>query len=84
MNPDIFKLLVRIPLPKEIFGAVNCNPGHNMLRLFDVLTEIFSSQVEGSAIIGNKHSIYELPNDLILRILRYKEISGTSLNFIEL
>ena len=42
----------------------------------------FSQQVEQSAIISNKHGIYELPqeltNDLKLRILRNTEISGES------
>ena len=47
----------------------------------------FSQQVEQSAIISNKHGIYELPqelsNDLRLRILRNSEISGKSQNFTE-
>ena len=34
-------------------------------------------------IITYKHGIYELPNDLRLRILEKWEISGKCLNFIE-
>ena len=48
----------------------------------------FSPQVKGSMIISNKHGLFELPhkmlNDLRLRTLRNIEISGKSLNFIEL
>ena len=49
------------------------NHFHNIFRLFDVLPNFLSPQVEQSAIISNKHVIYELPvklpNDLRLRIL---------------
>ena len=38
--------------------------GHNILKLFDVLHIFFSSQVKRSAIISNKHGIYELPHEL--------------------
>ena len=64
------------------------NPGHNILRLFNVLPIFFSPQVKRSVIISNKHDIHELPrelkNDLRLRIFGNQEISGKSLNFIEL
>ena len=44
---------------------------HNILRLFDVLPNIFSPQVKRCAIIIYKHGIYDLPiklpNDLRLR-----------------
>ena len=51
--------------------------------------QIFQSpQQKLSAIIGNKHGIYELPhelsNDLGLRIVGNYERSGKSQNFIEL
>ena len=46
-----------------------------------------SPQVKRWAIITFKHDIHELPpelpNDLILRILEIKEISGKCVNFIE-
>ena len=49
---------------------------------------LFWPQVERSVIISDKHGIYklphELPNDLKLRILGNKEISGKYKNFIEL
>ena len=47
----------------------------------------FSPQVKRLAIITYKHGIYELPqelpNDLRLKILGNKEISGKCLNFLE-
>ena len=43
-----------------------------------------SPQVKGSVIINNKHGIYELPNDLRLRILGNQERLGKSLNDVEL
>ena len=43
-----------------------------------------SAQVKRSAIIGNKHSLYELPNDIRLRILENQEESEKSQNFLEL
>ena len=47
----------------------------------------FPPQVKRCAIITYKHGIYELPyelpNDLRLRILGNKEISGKCLNYIE-
>ena len=43
-----------------------------------------SPQMKRSVIISNKHSIYELPNDLRLRILRNYEISRKCQNFIKL
>ena len=54
-----------------------------------MVEEIFLSlQVKRSVIISNKHGIYvliqELPNNLRLRILENKEISGKSQNFKQL
>ena len=47
-----------------------------------------SPQVKQSAIISNKHGVYELlhelPNDLRLRILGNKEKSGESPNLLKL
>ena len=52
---------------------------------FLILYQIFFwSQVKRSVFICNKHDIYELPNDLRLKILGNKERSGKSQNFIEL
>ena len=46
--------------------------------------QIFPSpQVKRCAIITYKQGIYELPNDLTLRILGNKEISGNCLKIIE-
>ena len=51
----------------------NHNCGHNILRFFDILASLLSSQVKQSVIISNRHGIYVLPrkllNDLRLRIL---------------
>ena len=44
----------------------------------------FSPLVEESVIISNNHDLYELPNDVRIKILGNQEISGKSLNFIEL
>ena len=50
-----------------------------------MLYQIFlSPQVKSSVIISNEHGIYELPNDLSLRILGNYEMSKKSQNFIEL
>ena len=46
-----------------------CNHFDNILILFDFLPIFFSPQVKRSAIITYKHSIYELPNNLRIRIL---------------
>ena len=43
---------------------------HSILRIFDALLILFfSPQVKRSKIIGYKHGIYELPNDLRLSII---------------
>ena len=44
-------------------GWKYCNNFHNILRLFNVY-QIFLSQVKRSAIISNKHGIYEFPHKL--------------------
>ena len=38
--------------------------GHNILRLLMFYKIFFSPQVKRSAIISNKHEIYELPHEL--------------------
>ena len=43
--------------------APNYNHSH-ILRLFNVLPILLAAQVKRSAIIGNKHGIYELPYEL--------------------
>ena len=57
------------------------------MRLFDVLPNFLPPQVRRSAIITDKHGIYELfpklPTDWRLRILGNQELSGKCLNFIE-
>ena len=40
----------------------SCNYFHNILRLFDALQHLLSRQVKGSAIISDKHGIYQLPH----------------------
>ena len=40
------------------------NPGHNILRHFDVLPNFLFQQVKRIVIISNKHGIYELPREL--------------------
>ena len=46
------------------------NRFHNILRLFLMFYQIFlKPQVKQCAIITYKHGIYELPNNLRLRIL---------------
>ena len=40
------------------------NHFHNILRLFDVLPNLFSPQVKRCAIITYKHGMYELPHEL--------------------
>ena len=46
------------------------NDEHSILRIFDALLILFfSPQVKRSKIIGYKHGIYELPNDLRLSII---------------
>ena len=56
----------------------------HILMLYQIF---FSRQVKRSAIISNKHGIYELsqelPNDLRLEILKNQEISRTTENFVE-
>ena len=54
---------------------------HNILRLFDVLPIFPFSTSE--TIATYKHGIYELPNDLRLRILGNWEMSRKCLNSIE-
>ena len=48
---------------------------------------LLSPQVKRTAIISNKQGVYELshelPNDLRLRILGYKEKPGRSQNLVE-
>ena len=50
-----------------------CNPGHSILRHFDVFQIFLSPQVKRIVSISNKHGIYELlhelPNNLRLTIL---------------
>ena len=52
------------------------NHDHNILRLFDVLSNFHLTTTETSAIIDNKHGIYELlyrlANNLKIRILGNK------------
>ena len=59
----------------------------NILRLFDVLSNFFTPQMKRSAIISDKHGIFELPhelwNDLKLRILENQERSRKSQNVAE-
>ena len=51
---------------------------------FSMFYQIFPSpQVKRCAIITYKQGIYELPNDLTLRILGNKELSGNCLKIIE-
>ena len=63
------------------------NHFHNILRLFDILSNFFSPQVKRTVIVSNKYGIFELPhelpNNLRLRILRNYEISGKFSKFIE-
>ena len=57
------------------------------IRFWDFLIVyqiFFSPQVKRSVIISNKHAIYELPNNVGLRILENYERSGKSQNFMEL
>ena len=55
------------------------NLGHNILRLFDVLSNFLSPQVKRIVFISNKHGIYELPqelqNDLRLKTRKLGNIS---------
>ena len=64
------------------------NHGHNILRLFHVLSTFYSPQIKLNVIISNKHGIYkllhELLNDLRLRIAGEKERSEKYQNLIEL
>ena len=59
------------------------NHFHNILRLFDVYLIFLSPQVKQSAVIGNKHGIYELPHKLP-NDLRLEKIGkpGKSQNFM--
>ena len=50
---------------------------------FDVLPNFPSSQVKQSTIISNKQGVYELPNDVRLRILENQEKSGKSQNLLK-
>ena len=72
---------------KALESVPSHNHFHNVSRLFDVLPNFPSPQVKRCAIITYKHGIYklrhELPNDLKLRILGNKEISGKCLNLIK-
>ena len=83
-------------IPKNLFVSYDClnfptletyNQFHNILRLFDVLTNFPFTTSERCASITYKHGMYELPrelaNDLRLRILVNYEISGKCLNLIE-
>ena len=58
------------------------NHVHNISDILIVEQTFFSPQVKRRMIISNKHGIYELPhklpNNLRLRILGNKEISGKS------
>ena len=68
-------------------SSINYNPGHNILRLFNVWQVFLSPQLKRFVIISNKYGIYELhhelPNDLRFKILRNLETSRSQ-NFIEL
>ena len=83
-------------IPKNLFVSYDClnfptletyNQFHNILRLFDVLTNFPFTTSERCASITYKHGMYELPreltNDLRLKILVNYEISGKCLNLIE-
>ena len=50
---------------------------------FDILPNFPSSQVKQSMIISNKQGVYELPNDVRLRILENQEKSGKSQNLLK-
>ena len=70
--------------------AICHNDFHNILRLFDVLTNFpftTSETMRCETIITYKHYIYELPcelsNNLGLRILGNEEILGKCLKLIE-
>ena len=56
---------------KVHFSACYYNPGHNILRLFDVILFLFSSQVKQCVIISYKHGIYDFPYEL-LNNLRFR------------
>ena len=49
---------------KSYKNLVSYNHFHNILRLFDVLPNLVSTQMKQCAIITYKHGIYELPNEL--------------------
>ena len=70
--------------------AISHNDFHNILRLFDVLTNFpftTSETMRCETIITYKHYMYELPrelsNNLGLRILGNEEILGKWLKLIE-
>ena len=74
----------------KLYGCTY-NYGHNILRIFLIIFQIFfSSQVKLSVILIKKHGIYELPHELSnylrLRTLGNLKILGKSQNieFIEL
>ena len=73
-----------VPLSDHRDNKLIYNHGHNILRIFDVLSNFPFIASETKRIISNKHGIYELANDLGRRILRNQEISGRSQSFIEL
>ena len=71
------------------FDILNFNQVHNILRLFDVLPNfsIITSETMCVRLLLINNGVcelpHELPNDLRLRILGNKEISGNCLNVIE-
>ena len=63
---------------KRVNVNIDCNSGHNILELYNILLKIDSPQVKRNLIISIANLVHqlpqELPNDLRLRILGNKEI----------
>ena len=63
---------------KRVNVNIDCNSGHNILELYNILVKIDSPQVKRNLIISIANLVHqlpqELPNDLRFRILGNKEI----------
>ena len=65
-------------LPPKLSTCHWCKCGHNNLRLFDILINFLSPQVEGSLTISNEKGIYELPHELtnnLRKLENFRKIS---------
>ena len=64
-------------------GKKICNLRHNILQLSNVLIQIRLSTIKRNVTSSKGNLVYELPNDLRLRIFGNKEILGKSQTWMQ-